>query len=78
MIDKNKLSRDYKADPVKRGEDINQSDLRYLYQELKLSIQQITSYLGITKHMLYKNIRNHYPFLFLMFLEEIFYNQTNK
>ena len=59
MIDKNKLSRDYKADPVKRGEDINQSDLRYLYQELKLSIQQITSYLGITKHMLYKNIHKN-------------------
>ena len=42
------LSRDYKNNPLKYGELINEQDLHYLYLELNLSINEVAEVLGVS------------------------------
>ena len=46
MWDKNKLSRDFEKNPIKKGEPICKEDLTYLRMELNLTNKEIAAILG--------------------------------
>lgn len=46
MLDKNKLSRDFEKNPIKKGEPICKEDLTYLRMELNLTNKEIAAILG--------------------------------
>lgn len=50
MFDFSKLSRDYKKDPLKKGEPICKQDLMYLHNELNLLNKETAEILGCPKH----------------------------
>lgn len=56
-IDTSKLSRDYKANPVTFGENIPEVDLRYLYIELNLSLEEVGKYFNCSTCKIKKNLR---------------------
>lgn len=46
-VDTTKLSRDYTENPLKRGELLNESDLRYLFEILNYSREEVSQYLNV-------------------------------
>ena len=46
-VDTSRLSRDYHKFPFKKGELLNESDLRYLFEELNYSRDEVGKFFGV-------------------------------
>lgn len=58
-IDYNKLSRDYRINPIKQKETLIYEDVYYLYWELNLTKKQVSKIIGCSDKRIYNFIKEH-------------------
>ena len=58
-VDTTKLSRDYTENPLKRGELLNESDLRYLFETLNYSREEVSKYFNVGVSTIRKALKTY-------------------